>query len=141
MTQFAFADRLAKRLVELPLLLCTGGVIYCALEIWFRGYTHISMAVCGAICFCLIDRLNQARPHLFLPVKALLSAALITGVELVAGCILNLWWKWDVWDYSSQPYQLFGQICLPYFGLWFLLGIPACFVSGCIRKYVFYETE
>ena len=32
---------------------------------------------------------------------------------------------WNVWDYSDMPLNLYGQICLPFTGLWFLLCIPA----------------
>ena len=129
----------ARLIWKLPLLLLTGGVLYCAIEILFRGYTHISMALCGALCFLLIYRLNQEKPNLLLPLRALLSAALITGVEFAAGCILNLWLGLDIWDYSSMPYQLLGQICLPFFCAWFLLGFPACLLCSLIRRFVFYE--
>lgn len=129
----------ARLLWKLPLLLLTGGVLYCALEMLFRGYTHISMALCGALCFLLIYRLNEEKPRLLLPIRALLSAALITGVEFVAGCILNLWLRLGVWDYSSMPYQFLGQICLPFFCLWFLLAFPACLLCTLIRRGVFYE--
>ena len=135
------SSKLARFLWELPLLLLIGGVLYCALEILFRGHTHISMALCGAICFLLIYRLNQEKPRLLLPIRALLAAALITGVEFLAGCILNLWLGLGVWDYSDLPYQILGQICLPFFILWFLLGIPACLLCTAIRRYVCYEDE
>lgn len=141
MSHFRPHTDLARRLWELPLLLLTGGVLYCTLEILFRGYTHISMALCGAVCFLLIYRLNQEKPHLLLPIRALLSAAIITGVEFVAGCILNLWLDLGIWDYSDLPYHVLGQICLPFFILWFLLGIPACLLCTLIRKYIFYEDE
>lgn len=129
----------ARLLWKLPLLLLTGGVLYCALEMLFRGHTHISMAVCGALCFLLIYRLNEEKPRLLLPLRALLSASLITGVEFLAGCILNLWLRLGVWDYSSMPYQFLGQICLPFFCLWFLLAFPACLLCTLIRRGVFYE--
>jgi len=135
------ATVLARRIWELPLLLLTGGVLYAAIEILFRGYTHISMALCGAICFLLIYRLNERQTRLLLPIRALLAAAIITGVELIAGCILNLWLGLGVWDYSSLPYQLWGQICLPFSVLWFLLAIPTCLLCSAIRRYVFYEDE
>ena len=129
----------ARLLWKLPLILLTGGVLYCTLEILFRGYTHISMALCGALCFFLIYRLNEEKPRLLLPLRALLCAALITGVEFLAGCVLNLWLDLDVWDYSYLPYQFLGQICLPFFCVWFLLAFPACLLCTLIRRHVFYE--
>jgi uncharacterized membrane protein len=128
-----------KILYELPLLLLTGGVGYCALEILFRGRTHPSMALCGAICFFLIYRLNEEQPTLILPLRALLSASLITGVELISGCILNLWLGLDVWDYSTLPYHLWGQICLPFFIIWAILCVPVCGLCTLIRRLIFLE--
>ena len=127
----------ARFLWELPLLLLTGGVLYCTIEMLFRGHTHISMALCGALCFFLIYRLDQKKPRWLLPWRALIGAVIITAVELVAGCILNLWLGLDIWDYSSMPYQLAGQICLPFSCLWFLLSIPACLLCKWIRKRIF----
>ena len=42
-----------------------------------------------------------------------------------------LWLKLDIWDYSRIPFNLYGQICLPYAAVWFVLsadcgGYPRC---------------
>ena len=31
----------------------TGGFLYCAIEIFYRGYSHVSMLIAGGICFLL----------------------------------------------------------------------------------------
>ena len=105
-------------ILELPLLLLCGGVGYYGIETFFRGYSHWSMAICGAICFLGIYRINER--WLFLPlwVRAIICAGLITSVELAAGCILNLWLGLGVWNYSEVPLNLWGQICLPFSLLW-----------------------
>ena len=41
---------------------------------------------------------------------------------------------WNVWDYSSMPLNLYGQICLPFSGLWFLLCIPAFGICSIAAK-------
>ena len=61
-----------------------------------------------------------------LAVRALGGALIITLVELICGCIVNLKLGLDVWDYSHIPLNLFGQICLPFTLLWFLLCFPIC---------------
>lgn len=132
-------DSRIRRLYELPLLFLLGGVLYYALELLVRGRSHWSMALCGGLCLWLIYGLCRERPRLPLPVRALLSASLITGVEFVAGCVLNLWLGMNIWDYSSMPYQLLGQICLPYSVLWFLLGFPAVLVCTAIRRGIFFD--
>ena len=53
------------------------------------------------------------------------GALLITALEFTVGVADNLVMGWNVWDYSDMPLNLYGQICLPFTGLWFLLCIPA----------------
>lgn len=53
--------------------------------------------------------------------QAVVCAALVTLVEFVAGCVLNLWIGLDIWDYSDIPFNLLGQICLPFSLVWLVL--------------------
>lgn len=53
--------------------------------------------------------------------KCLLGAVLITAVEFIFGIIFNTGLNMNVWNYESMPFNLMGQICLPYSILWFLL--------------------
>ncbi|MBR3895046.1 MAG: hypothetical protein IKJ35_07860 [Clostridia bacterium] len=126
-----------QRVAENLFLVLFGGVLYCALEITWRGRSHPSMAILGAICFCMIYRINERFPHLPVLLRALVEAILITLAELLAGCLLNLGLGLAVWDYSTLPYQFLGQICLPYTIVWFLLCIPLTGVSRLIRRHVF----
>lgn len=127
----------AQNLIEIPFLLLLGGIGYYCIELLFRGYSHWSMMLCGALCFLVIYKINIALPHYTIVLRALLGAVFITGIEFFAGCIVNLWLGWNVWDYSELPYHLLGQICLPFFILWFLLCIPVCFVCRAVHKLVF----
>ncbi|MBQ9761158.1 MAG: hypothetical protein IJW16_07400 [Clostridia bacterium] len=130
--------KLAQNLVEIPFLLLVGGVGYYCIELAFRGWSHPSMALCGAVCFLAIYKINEHHMKNLLVVRAFLGALLITAVEFFAGCILNLWLGLGVWDYSEMPYHLLGQICLPFFILWFLLCIPVCGICRAVYRYVFY---
>ena len=56
--------------------------------------------------------------------KCLLGTIFITATEFIFGCIFNLKYSFAVWDYSNQPFNVLGQICLPFSILWFF----ACFV-------------
>lgn len=110
-------------------LFAVGAVGYYSLELAFRGFSHWSMALCGGICVCLIYLANRRMAHRPLLLRALVGALIITAVELVAGCILNLYLHWGIWDYSHLPLNLWGQITPVFSGLWFLLCIPVCL--GC----------
>lgn len=69
------------------------------------------------------------------------GALAVTAVEFAVGCVVNLALGWGVWDYSRMPMQLWGQICLPFFLLWFLLCIPVLGVTGMLRCSLFRKEE
>ena len=107
-------------------------MVYAVLEVLWRGYTHWSMILAGALCTILLYRIFLTGLPLVL--RCLLGTACITLVELVVGCTVNLWWKLDVWDYSGMPFHLWGQICPAYTALWLCLCPPAFWMCGQIQK-------
>lgn len=107
----------------------TGMVSYPILEIIWRGYTHITMAFAGGICLTAIYFLSNRQPHMNLFAAALAGMAVITAVELVFGLVFNVAAGMNIWDYSSKPANLMGQICAEYMLLWFglcLIIVPLC---------------
>ncbi len=126
-----------QRTVESLYVIFAGGVLYYGIEIAFRGISHWSMALCGGICFWALYQINQLLLSVSLPIRALLGALIICTVELIFGCVFNLWLGWKIWDYSHLPYQLWGQICLPFFVIWLLLCFPAALLCRLIRRRVF----
>lgn len=127
-----------QRAVELPFLLLFGGTLYYLAEVLWRGRSHWSMAVCGAVCFLFIYRLNQKYPRVPAVLRALAGGLFITLQELLFGCLFNLALDMHVWDYSHVPLHLWGQICLPYSLLWCLLCLGLGPVTRTIRRRVFY---
>ncbi len=105
---------------------------YPLLELLWRGRTHWSMALAGGVALRLLFPICGKKEVRGVCLKA---AAVITGVELVFGCIFNLILRCKVWDYSQKPMNLWGQICLPYCFLWFLLGYPIKILCLGIRKF------
>lgn len=100
------------------LLLLSGALGYGLLEIFWRGYTHWTMLVAGALCFCVIDYLDKSVSELGDWGKALLAALVITSVELIFGVVFNIYGGAYVWDYSALPFNFLGQICLFYAIIW-----------------------
>jgi len=90
-----------------------GAVLYGALELLWRGRTHWTMLILGGVCFAVMY-LIATRSTWPLLQKWISSAAVITALEFLAGAAVNIRLGWDVWDYSDQPFNLFGQICLLY---------------------------
>lgn len=124
---------------ELVLFLI-GGAAYCGIEILFRGYTHWSMYILGGLCFVIIGLINEVLTwKIPLISQMFISSIVITVLEFITGCIVNLWLGIGVWDYSDQPYNLLGQICLLFTNLWFLLSLVGIFLDDIIRWKLFGE--
>ena len=117
------------RIIENIVIFLFGGAVYSLIEVLFRGFTHWSMTVTGGLCLLIMFRHFTAKPHEPLFMKCLFGAVTITVLEFIAGCIVNLWLGWGVWDYSGMMFNLFGQICLPFSVLWFFITIPAVMLS------------
>lgn len=126
----------SRRLAEYALVAAVGGVGYYALETLWRGWSHWSMALAGGLCLLLYYPICTGRPRSWL-LLALMGAAIITGVEFCVGVAVNIMMGLEVWDYSSLPLNLWGQISLLYSALWFLLCIPAAWLCRGLQRYVF----
>lgn len=113
-----------------------GAALYGAIEVLWRGHTHWTMLITGGVAFAIMYLL-ATRSGWPLPQIWLCSAAVITTLEFVTGIIVNIRLGWGVWDYSDQPFNLFGQICLLYSLLWFLLAIPGTSLCSLIKRRVF----
>lgn len=109
-----------------PLAALAGAILYPLIELLWRGRTHISMALAGAICAALIWLLSERLGRGSLLLRIFAAASLITLVELIFGVVCNLLLGLGVWDYSGMPMNFLGQICLPYFLMWVLLATPVC---------------
>ena len=107
-----------------------GAFGYAGLELLFRGRTHWSMMLTGGLCLLLLY-LIAVRSHWTKPQQWIAGAAIITTLEFLVGIVVNLHFGWAVWDYSTLPLNLFGQICPLFSLLWFSLCIPG---SALCRK-------
>ena len=131
-----------RKLIKYLFLGCLGGATYCFIEILWRGHTHWTMGLVGAICFIYAGLQNEFISWSKPLWKQMLSVTIfVTVIEFVVGCIINLWLKWDVWDYSNIPFNLLGQICLPYCILWFGLSLIAIVVDDYVRYWFFNEEK
>ena len=118
--------------MELLPVFALGSILYGLTEILWRGWTHWTMLLCGGICFTLMYLVSGS--GLSLVKKWLLSTCIITTVEFVAGCIVYLRLLWQVWDYSSLPFNLLGQICPRFILMWFALSIPGVALCTLLHR-------
>lgn len=126
------------RKTEYLCVFLSGGIIYNLIELAWRGYSHWSMTVAGGICLLLIHIINQKLHDKSLLLRYLTGCVIITVVEFVAGIIVNVVFKLNVWDYSAIPGNIMGQICPLFSFFWFLITIPACLVSDASRRFFNY---
>ena len=124
-----------KPLGERMLMFLLGYFIYSLIEILARGYTHWTMAVVGGTVLVFLYDVNL-RLQAPLWQRCLLGALFITAMEFTVGVIDNLVLRWGVWDYTTVPLNLLGQICLPYSLMWCLLAIPGTALSAAARQHL-----
>lgn len=111
------------RIWKFLVLFYFGGLCYFVLEFLWRGFSHWSMFLLGGSCFLIIGRLPGLQPCLPRMVRCLLSAAVITALELGCGLLVNR--SYQVWDYRHLPMNYHGQICLYFSLLWIPLSLTA----------------
>ena len=102
-----------KQIVKYSFLGAIGGTVYFILENIWRGYSHWTMFILGGICFITLGLINEFLSwDTPLISQMVIGSIIITALEFITGCIVNLWLGWNVWDYSNLPYNLLGQISL-----------------------------
>lgn len=119
-----------------------GGSIYYWIEIWFRGFSHWSMFFLGGICFLFF----YMQGHLLgfeepLWRQLLRCVIFVTAMEFLTGLLVNKWLQLEVWDYSELPFQLFGQICLPFTILFSGLCAVGIILSGYVAWGIYGEEK
>ena len=125
--------------IKLSTLFIFGGSVYYCLEIIARGHSHYSMFFAGGASLACIDYVCNCcsffkNKKVYL--KATMGGFIITMIEFLIGIIFNMILKMNVWDYSTMPLNVFGQICLPFTLLWILLSYPALLVCNMFERLV-----
>lgn len=104
--------------------------------------THWTMFALGGVLFLILGELNEHLPwEMGLMAQMGIGATVITAAELIAGLVLNVWFDLGIWDYSHLPYNLMGQICLPFFGLWWLLSGIGIVLDDYLRYWLWGEEK
>lgn len=128
-------------ILKYTLLAIIGGEIYCSLEVLYRGYSHWSMFVLGGVCFIALGLINEIFDwETPLLVQMLIGSGIITALEFITGCIVNIGLGWNVWDYSEKLFNIAGQISLGSSAVWFLLSAVGIILDDWIR-YAFFDEE
>lgn len=131
-----------KKLLKLGCLFLIGGAIYILIELVYRGYSHWTMFIVGGLCFVLIGGINEFLSwDTPLWLQAGIGAVIITVLEFICGCIVNLALGWNVWDYSNTPLNILGQVCLPFAIIWFVIAHAGIALDDYLRYWLFKEEK
>lgn len=128
------------RFTKYLMLFLIGGLLYCLIEIAFRGYSYPEMIVCGGLCFILCGVINEKDRCMPLVLQMSIAAIGITVIEFLFGLVLNICLGLRMWDYSNMPGNILGQICPQFTVLWFFLSALGIFLDDYIR-WVFFGEE
>lgn len=116
------------------ILFDTGGLLYVLLELLWRGWSHWTMFILGGICFIALGLINEVFPwDMPLWKQMLAGACIVTALEFITGCIVNLWLGWDVWDYSKMPGNILGQVCPQFFMVWIFVSLGGIVLDDWLR--------
>lgn len=123
-----------SKIKKYEFLFFVGATIYVVIEKIYRGYSHWTMFLLGGICFIAIGLINEVIPwDMPLLLQMFISGVIITVLEFITGCIVNLWLGWNVWDYSELPFNLWGQISLFSSIVWVGLSLVGIVLDDFIR--------
>ena len=121
-------------------LAVTGGLLYVVLELIWRGRSHWTMFVLGGMCFVALGLINEVMSwDTPLWLQVLIGAAIVTTLEFLTGCVVNNWLGWSVWDYSSLPGNILGQICPQYMLLWIPVSLAGIVLDDWLRYWLWGE--
>ena len=100
------------------------------------------MGVLAGIVFIAIGLLNKVWGwETSLILQTIVGVLIATVGEFIAGCVVNLWLGWNVWDYSNMWGNVLGQICPQFILLWIPITLIAIILDDVIRWRFFNEEK
>lgn len=131
-----------KNIVKYLILGVIGGIVYVSLELLYRGFSHWTMFFVSSVSFILIGLINEyVSWDMKLWKQMLIGASIITAIEFISGYVINIKLRWNVWDYSNIPFNIMGQICLPFSIVWFFISLIAIISDDYLRYWLFGEEK
>ena len=130
------------RWLKLLVLWFSMGCVYYLIEIVYRSviagqitFPHPSMIIVGGLCGISVGAINQLERFYDMRIRtqAVIGAVLTLVIEFIAGCVLNLWMGLNIWDYSGQPFNIMGQVCVLFGVIWYCIMPFAIWLEDKLR--------
>lgn len=110
-----------------------GGNTYCIIELLYRQRTHYSMFFCSGLAVIIMLYIYQSFITINPIIFGIMASIVITSLEFIFGIIFNIIFKMNVWDYSNTPFNILGQICLPFSLIWFGFGLILYYIFSFLK--------
>ncbi|MBV7274687.1 hypothetical protein I6U48_17470 [Clostridium sp. PL3] len=107
------------------------------------GWTSLWMFPIGGLCAVLIGGLNDKPNYYTLKMwqQVIIGGSLITAVELLSGIFFNMYLHLNLWNYSQEKFNFFGQICLQNCIYWYLLSVIIIWLDDSLSYYYYGEEK
>ena len=133
---------LIKQCIKYIILFSVGAIIYYSIEMLYSGSSYWAMSILGGACFVAIGLINEVLSFKTpLLLQAFIGSVIVTILEFISGCVLNLWLGLKLWDYSSYAFNILGQVCLMFSIFWFFLSIGGIILDDYLRYWLFHEEK
>ena len=119
-------------------LFIIGCCFYIAIEVTYKGYSHVMMGICNGLAIMLIDKINDYISwDMDILIQGGIGSLIITTFKFVIGEIaLHTNLIPAMWNYSNVPLNFDGVICLPFSIIWIGLSIIGILVADTINYYI-----
>ncbi len=90
------------------------------IEVLYDNTSHRSMGLVGGIAFVICSYVIKLELSYW--INCFIFANVIVALEYISGRIYNK--DYQIWDYRKIPFNLHGQICLPFYLIWMVVISP-----------------
>ena len=99
------------------------------------------MIILSGICGILIGLINYFFSwNMSLILQGIIGGLfIVTPLEYVFGILFNS--DYHIWDYRSVPFNINGQVCLPFSVIWCFIAIICIVLDDYLRYFIFGEEK
>ena len=128
-----------KTITKYIFLFWFGGSAYVTFEVFYRNRSHWSMFILAGVIFIIVGCFNEFLNWTILT-QTIIGTLFAVVSEFIFGCVLNLYYHLNIWDYSNLPGNILGQVCPQFTIIWFIL-VFACIIIDDIIRWKFFQEE
>ena len=131
-----------KRVIKYTVLFIAFSALYVWIEIMFRNRSDRSMLALSGVLGVTLGLLNNIISwSMGLVQQGLIGGVLIvTPMEYFVGKFL-VNQDLSIWNYNNMPWNIDGQICLPFTLIWCIISVIVVVLDDYLRYFIFDEEK